>query len=131
MAHAMERRDQLAAALEERGWTVVDTFGGLEADPAIGLRVDALDVAGETFENAEVTVSVRESGVSIDRVEISGEETPLTDETRALLDSVCSEKLSGPEVTVWEYGPGTESDSVPSILDDVREAYDAATARPT
>lgn len=127
MTDAMDRRDALAEALEDRDWEVLDTFGGLRESPAIAIRVEDVDIAGTTFEQADLTITVVDGDVTADRVSISDGDLDLTEAQRELLDDVRDEKLSGPEMTVWDYVPGSEEDSIDEVLEEVRSVYDEIT----
>ncbi|MFB6236271.1 MAG: hypothetical protein ABEH81_15295 [Halopenitus sp.] len=126
MTDAMDRRDALAEALEDRDWKVLDTFGGLRESPAIAVRVDGVSIAGATFDRADLTFTV-DGDVTADRVSISDGDLDLTEDQQELLDDVCDEKLSGPEMTVWDYVPGSEEDSIDVVLEEVRRVYDDIT----
>lgn len=126
MPDPVDYRDDLADALEERGWTVVDTFGELEDRPSVVVGVEDLAIAGETVERADVTLRVRKVDVSADRVEVSDDECDLSAAQRETLDDVCDEKLSGPEITVWEYEPGSHEDGVDDVVAAVREIFEEA-----
>ncbi|MGZ0747429.1 hypothetical protein [Haloparvum sp. AD34] len=127
MTDAMDRRDALAEALTDRDWEVLDTFGGLRESPAIAVRVDDVDIAGTTFEQGDLTITVVDGDVTADRVSISDDDLDLTESQQELLDDVCDEKLSGPEMTVWDYVPGSEEDTVGEVLEEVRRVYDDIT----
>ncbi|WP_430504225.1 hypothetical protein [Haloparvum sp. PAK95] len=127
MTDAMDRRDALADALADRDWEVLDTFGGLRESPAIAVRVDDVDIAGETFEQGDLTITVVDGDVTADRVSISDDDLDLTEAQRELLDDVCDEKLSGPEMTVWDYVPGSEEDNIDEVLEELRRVYDEVT----
>lgn len=127
MSDAMDRRDTLADALDERGWEVVDTFGGLEDRPSVVVAVEDLEIDDEQFDRAELTITVTKPGISVSRVEITDEEG-LTEDQRSLLDDVSAEKLSGPELTVWEYEPGTRADNVETFREKLETVYDDVTA---
>lgn len=127
MTDAMDRRDALAEALEDRDWEVLDTFGGLRESPAIAVRVDGVSIAGTTFEQADLTITVVDGDVTADRVSISDGDLDLTEDQQELLNDVCDEKLSGPEMTVWDYVPGSEEDSIDEVLEEVRSVYDDIT----
>lgn len=124
MSDAMDRRDELADELAASGWDVIDTFGGLEERPSLVVAVDGLEIEDTTFDQAEVTVTVSRRGIDVGRVEISDDELDLSYDERNLLDDVCEEKLSGPEITVWEYEPGSSEDNVEEIMAEVREVAD-------
>lgn len=127
MTDAMDRRDTLAEALEDRDWEVLDTFGGLRESPAIAVRVDDVNIAGTAFEQADLTITVVDGDVTADRVSISDGDIDLAEAQQELLDDVCDEKLSGPEMTVWDYVPGSEEDTVDEVLEEVRSVYDEIT----
>lgn len=119
----MEARDDLADALEQRDWTVIDTFGGLEGSPSVVVRVSDVTIDDETFDHADLTVTVTQHGLSADRLSVSDEDLDLSDSQRDLLDEASTETLSGPEITVWEYVPGTRDDDVDEVLDAVHDVY--------
>lgn len=52
----MAERDALAEALDDRGWEVLDTFGGLRESPSVVVAVEGLETDDERFDRAELTV---------------------------------------------------------------------------
>lgn len=128
MVDLMARRDELADELDDEGWEVVDTFGALEEHPAVVVAVDEFELDGETLPRAEVTLLVTATGVEADRVEVSDNDVSLSEGQRDLLDEVCSERLSGPEITVWEYDPGSRDDATDEVVGAVEDVYEGVAA---
>ncbi|MFC7165027.1 hypothetical protein [Halospeciosus flavus] len=62
--------------------------------------------------------------MSADRVEVTDEDCDLSKGQRETLDDVCDEKLSGPEVTVWEYEPGSYEDDVDEVVETVQDVFE-------
>lgn len=129
MTDAVDRRDELADELDAAGYEVLDTFGELRGGPPrIALGLDEVTVEGERFTDVELTVAVTDSDVRAETLSVTDADGDLADDQRAVLDEVAEEKVPGPQMTLWNYAPGSADDDVAEVLEEIRTLADADAA---
>lgn len=126
MVDTYEEANELAEALEDEGFDVVDTLVGRGGQPSsVVVGVEDLRIAGTAFDEAELVVDVRKTGPAVSSVQLYDEpDHRLSDEQASLLDDVCDERYPDPELTLWEYDPGSASDNVETFLAEISAVYE-------
>ncbi|MFB6120418.1 MAG: hypothetical protein ABEJ68_04800 [Halobacteriaceae archaeon] len=125
MNEAVSARDDVADALSDSPYDVVDTFGDLEpGPPRLVVRVPEAEIDGTAVPDVELAVQVHPNDLLLANASVTAERGELDDEQVAALDDAAEEKIEEPQVTLWTCP--ADAVAAADVLADLRDYHPEA-----